>query len=643
MVLTRRNLDWWCERVILVLLVSLLVFAPMAFGAVHTWAFLVVQTLVTCIAVVWLVRLWGGHKPKLLWTPLSWVVVAFVLYAVGRYLTSEIEYVARLELIRVLLYALVFLAVTSNLYDQDSSETVTYALTIVAVFASSYAVFQFFHHSNHVWNLIAPYPGRGSGTYINPDHFAGFLELVLPLPLAFLLAGRVGVITRILLGYAVLTILAGVAVTLSRAGWVAAAAGVVLLLGFLLCHQNHRLRAALLLVVLLGGGAFFTTEILSKSVGYMRRVARPADEGPGVLDTDSRLQMWQAAVKMWRDHPVWGVGPGHYDYRFTEYRPEAFQLRPDHAHNDYLELLADWGVVGGAIVLAGVGIFIYGLVRSWPHVRREENAFGSGMSSRYAFFLGSVSGLFALAVHSLADFNLHVTADALVGVAILGMTGGNLRFATKRYWVRTKLPLQVVLSVILVSVTIYLGDQIWRRGGEMVWTARAQRLPAYSNAQAAALQKALVFEPLDGLTAYNIGECYRTQSFDGSENYAELGQKALVFYEMAGRLNPLDADSRLRAAMCLDWLGRHGESEKYYSEAESLDPNGDFVVAQVGWHYVQTGDFAAARQWSLRACKLANWDNETAKNYLLEICEPKLMDRASGRIPLLFYRSGKGN
>jgi O-antigen ligase len=642
MVFTRRNVDWWCERGILALVLGALVFAPLAFGAVYTWTFLVVQALALGVALLWLVRIWAGHKPKLLWPPLAWAVAAFVLYALARYFTADIEYAARLELIRVLLYAFLFLAVLSNLYGQEAAEAVTYTLTAVAALTASYAAAQFFHHSNHVWNEVSPYVGRASGTYISPDHFAGFLELVLPLPLAFLLAGRVGVITRLLLGYATVAILAGLAVTFSRGGWMAAAAGLFLLLGLLMCHRNHRLRAFLVLVLLLGGGVF-AARVLSNTVSYMRRVAPMEDAKGTVGDQIARFDIWSGTIHMWRDHPWWGVGPGHFDYRFREYRPERIQSRPEHAHDDYLELLADWGLAGALIVGGGIGMFVLGLRRSWPHVRREENDFGSGLSSRYAFFLGGISGLFALAVHSLVDFNLHVTANALAGVVVLGLVAGNLRFATKRYWVRARRPLQWAVTGALGALMMYFGAQIWRRGGEMIWTARAEGLPVYSNEQAAALQQALACEPADYLTAYNIGECFYHQSLDGGDNYAELAQQALKFYALGTRLNPHDAYCRLRTGMCLDWLGRHAEAEKYYSEAEQRDPNGNFVVANIGWHFLQVGDYAAARQWFMRAARLSNWANDLAKNNLFEICQPKLMDRASGRLPLSLYFDAKDN
>jgi hypothetical protein len=364
------------------------------------------------------------------------------------------------------------------------------------------------------------------------------------------------------------------------------------------------------------------------------------------MDTGSRFQMWAAAGKMWQEHPWWGVGPGLFDEHFREFRSEPIQQDAQHAHNDYMELLADWGSVGAMIVFGGIGIFIFGLVKSWPHVRREENDFGTGMSSRYALFLGAVSGLFALAVHSLIDFNLHVTANALVGVTILGLVASHLRFATNRYWLRARRPVQSAWTVVLAGFVAYVAIQAWRGAGEELWTKRAEGVPmspTYAMDQAALLEKARTFEPNNAHTDYLIGECYRRQSWDGGDNYADLAQTALKFYAQGIRANPYDNGDycHLRSGMCLDWLGRHAEAEPYYAAAEQLDPNGQFVTANIGWHYAQIGDYAAARQWLFRACKLSNWHDQTSQNYLLEICQPRLVQRASGQLPMLLFNHGK--
>jgi len=636
MVLTRKNLEWWCERGMLFLILGMLVFAPLAFGAVEPWAYLIVEGMAAGVFILWAAKLGLSPKTKILWPPLAWVVVTFTVYAVARYFTADIEYVARLEVLQVLFLAFIFFVVVNNLRGQEETEWVSYTLIGVATLIACLAVGQLLSHSDHVWNVYTGNEARAGGTYVSPNHLAGLLEMILPLALAFLLVGKVKVIPRILLGYAVMAMGMGLLVTFSRAGWVSAAVGVVLVLGTLLGHRNHRLRAMILLALLLAGGGAFVSHYLSKTAGFTHHVQVKDGDKPSNYDWTSRLKMWDAAERMWLDHPWWGVGPAHYDYRFREYRPADLQGRPDRCHNDYLNLLTDWGVVGGIIVLAGAGIFIVGLFKTWPHVRREENDFGSGQSNRFAFFLGATGGLAALAVHSTMDFNLHIPANALIGVTLLGLLASNLRFATEQYWVRAGVPLKAGLAGVLVVVAALFAVQEWRQSREVYWQARAEREGNFSPERAAALEKAFDAEPRNFKTAYDIGECYRTEGLEGGRGYQQLTQKAKDWYTRAIPLNPHDGYNYLRTGMCLDWLGEHAASEKYYSEAESRDPNGYYLVANLGWHYVQIGDYAAARQLFIRSLGLFG-NNPTAMNYLY-ICEPKLVEKASGR-PVLqaFY------
>jgi hypothetical protein len=162
----REDLDNLCERSILGLVLSILVFAPLAFGAVDAWAFLVVQALTLGVMLVWALRLWISPKPKLLWPPLCWVVLAFTLYAIARYLTADIEYVARQEMIQVVMYAFLFFAIVNNLYRQEYAQVISFTLVFLAMGIAAYAVFQYLTHSERVWNLTALYAGRGTGTYI---------------------------------------------------------------------------------------------------------------------------------------------------------------------------------------------------------------------------------------------------------------------------------------------------------------------------------------------------------------------------------------------------------------------------------------------------------------------------------------------
>lgn len=629
MFFSRKNLESWCGHGILLLMLALLVFAPLAFGAVDEWAMLVMQGMAGLVFLVWLARLWLNPKPKLLWPPLTWAVVAFAVYAVARYFTADIEYVARVEVIQVLLLAAVFLVVVNNLYGQAEVQAVSFTLITLGTLISGYAVAQLATHSTRVWNLYSDYHGRAGGTYISPNDLAGLLDMLVPLTLGYLLAGRVGMVARILLAYALAAMLLGLSVTFSRTGWVATGLGILFVLSVLVCHRHYRLRALVLLLLLLAGGGLFVSKYLSKTEDFQQRVIKPVDTGPGVIDFDTRYELWLAADRMWMDHFWFGVGPAHFDYRFPKYRPVLIQQRPDRAHNDYLNLLTDWGVTGGGLVLVGIGIFIYTLLKTWPHVRRPDADFKHSQSNRFAFFVGASGGLFALAAHSAADFNLHIPANALVGVTLLALLASNVRFATGRHWLRAGWPTKLVLTGGLGVVVMAFAADGWRRGHETLWLSRASRQEIYSPEKAALLKKAFVWEPHNFSTAFEIGECLRTQSFEGGDDANALAQEAVDWYARAIHLNRYDGYSYMRTGMCLDWLGQNAAAEKYFDEAEPLDPNGYYMVEYIGWHYVQIADYTTARDYFNRAIYLSN-ESTLAQNYL-KICEKKLLERASGQ------------
>jgi tetratricopeptide (TPR) repeat protein len=129
-------------------------------------------------------------------------------------------------------------------------------------------------------------------------------------------------------------------------------------------------------------------------------------------------------------------------------------------------------------------------------------------------------------------------------------------------------------------------------------------------------------------TAYNIGEGYRTQSFKGGSDYEDLARTAMDWYARGMKLDRYDGYDDMRYGMCLDWLGHHGEAGPYFNRAEALDPNGNYTLANVGWHYVQVEDYAAARSWLARSLRLHWQDNVIGRSYL-GIAERKLVENAS--------------
>lgn len=641
--MNRELLDRWCERGILVLVLGILVYGPLGLGAVRGLEFGIIQGLTVGAMLLWVVRLWLSPRPKLFWPPICWAVLAFAAYAVIRCFTADVEYVARHEMLRVLVYSFLFFCILNNLYRQESMLVIGVTLVFLAMGIAAYAIYQFavfykFPRAPHyVWNFPSLYPGRGSGTYICPNHLAGFLEMLLPLALAYTLTGRLNATLKVLLGYAALVIVGGLVVSLSRGGWVSAAVALLVLFSVLLLRRNDWLPAAALLMITIIFGAVVLPRISALQTRFKEAVRQE------VLDRDFRYIVWRPALRMWEEHRWFGVGPGHFDIRFRAYRPESIQLKPDRVHNDYLNTLADWGIVGVVLVAAAWGLFAWGLCRSWGAVGRSPQLGGITRSNRFALLLGGTAGLAAILVHSAVDFNFQIPANAILAVTLLALLTSYLRFASERFWVSAGLWSRSLASIILVCGAGLLGWQGSRQAAEFVWLERAGEAPLNSPLQIERLKRAWAIEPTNPETTLALGEALRHESEEGSTyyegqeglDYQVLAERAMEWFGRGMRLNPWDCRNYSGYGWCLDWLERSGESPAYFARAEELDPNNYFNVVAIGLHYVKLGDFAAAKPWFERSVRLEWQNNSIASNYI-NIVDQRLQEGATNVAGLLF-------
>lgn len=619
--MTRERLDQWCEKGILGLVLGILVFGPLALGAVRATEFLVLQGFTIGILLLWAMRVWLQARLQLLCPPVCWGVLAFAIYAIVRYrmviADGDLEYVARLELIRVLIYAFLFFATVNNLHRQESIRIISIALLVLGMVISLYAVYQFLNKSHYVWGFERPqcYWKRGSGSYICPNHLAGFLEMLLPVGLAYMMTGRFGPVMKVFFGYVSLVILAGLAVSGSRGGWLAAAASLPVLFFMLMRERQYRLPALVALVALVAGGVWFATQ----SQYARERQAATTSSGE---ERDLRVLIWPAAVEIWKDNIWWGGGPAHFDHRFRAHRPETHvvQARPGHVHNDYLNTLADWGLAGAMLVTLTFLLLGWGIFSSWKFLVRSPNDFAKKRSNKSTFVLGAGAGLVAILVHSFFDFNLHLPANAILAVTLMALIACHFRFASEGHWIKAGGLLKSVTTVVLASGIFYLAAQGWQQAREQHWLRAAAARPEASPEKLTALQTAFAIEPQNFETAQAIGEQFRLQATRRDNTDPAPARAALEWYARAARLDRFDPYNPLRTGVVLHWLGRSAEAGPWFEQALKLDPNSYYVRAHMGWHYYQLGDYAKAREWFLRSLKM-NWLNNPLARYYITILD----------------------
>ncbi|MEO5801991.1 MAG: O-antigen ligase family protein [Verrucomicrobiota bacterium] len=611
----RERLDRWCERGILGLVLAILIFGPLAIGAVRTLEFVVIQALTMGVILLWIFRLWLNPQLVLFCPPICWSMLAFVLYAIVRYHLAPIEYVARLELIKILVYAFLFFAILNNLNRQESTQLLTLTLIALAFALSIFAIFQFITHHEKIWGMIKPegYVLRGSGTFINPNHFAGFVEMILPVALAYTLIGKISYAAKIILGYASLMLLVGIGLTLSRGGWIASSLALLIFFTVLLFQRQFRIHSIVGLALLLALGVVVMVKAQESHTRFKRLLASDKID-------DDRFRYWNSAIQIWREDIWLGAGPAHYDYRFRQYRPESIQGRPQYVHNDYLNTLADWGLVGLGLIASFIALFYAGVFKTWRAIRRSVNN-NHKKSNKTALVLGGSLGVLAMLFHSALDFNMHIPANAITAITLVALVTTYLRFATESFWFRWERIGKISLTIIGMAGLIYLGQQGVRQTQQELWLRRASQEEVYSDRKLALLKKAFEVEPKNFGVAYWIGEIFRTRSFYGISGYELLAQEAMQWFQRGIDSNPHDPYSYLGYGMCLDWLGKTNEAGPYFKRVSQLDPNSAFMTAHQGWHMVQLGDYARAKKYFERSENLQ--PNTLAESYL-EIIEQKM-------------------
>lgn len=265
---------------------------------------------------------------------------------------------------------------------------------------------------------------EATGTYINHNHYAGFLEMVIPFCLA--LASyefarlskrkppngwdlkRLSIQERFpqaILWLAVTILLfAALAFSKSRMGIIASSASI---LGMIIVgkFKPGSLIVAAVFVALVAamvlwiGAGPITERFASTSQEYK-------------LSQGSRLAIWRDTIQLIQKHPLAGNGLGTFPVAYTAVQTTFLGNFVNHAHNDYLEVASDLGIPVSLILFGSVGAILASSVRS---------ARSGAMNFDRAVALGCAGSIFALLLHSLTDFNLYIPANALIFSGILGL------------------------------------------------------------------------------------------------------------------------------------------------------------------------------------------------------------------------------
>jgi O-antigen ligase len=262
------------------------------------------------------------------------------------------------------------------------------------------AIVQYFTSNGKLyWFRLLPQGLVPFGPFVNHNHFAGFVELISPLGLAMLLFGAVRNDKLPLLILLSVLPIGALALSASRGGIISFLFECVLLT--LLIRKSEQRRRQLLMA----GGLALVAGFLAIWLGLGWTVERFEHSTPGDISRDRRVSIFRDTWKIVHDHPWIGTGLGTLEIVFPRYESYYDGLVVDHAHNDYLELLADTGLIGGVCALGFIALLTW---RGLSNFRAAKNPVCR------SFYSGAVVACAGLLLHSLVDFNSHIPSNALL-------------------------------------------------------------------------------------------------------------------------------------------------------------------------------------------------------------------------------------
>jgi O-antigen ligase len=377
-------------------------FAVLAHGAVEPWSESVLEIGAATLLVWWGVLFAAGVAPTIRWNWLLVPLAGFWTWGTIQFLggLTASPFLTRIECLKgAALIVLFFLAIQAFAAVEHWRGLIWF-LMVLGFAVSVQGILQHFTFNGKLyWFRELRYGGIPFGPYVNRNHFAGLIELIVPTGLAIVLlrADRRDRIPMVL----ILTLLplGALFLSASRGGMVSVMleGGLVMILVFLRRHGRHQL-AAVAVVVLLAGG-------LVSWLGVGRALDRFSSLRQMEVSETRRSEMLHDSWRIFVDHPLGGIGLGALQEVFPQYETLYDGKVVQHTHNDYVEALAETGIVGG---LFGAAFLLLLLWESWARLVTAAD------SADLAYHIGAVAACAGLLVHSLVDFNLHIPSNALI-------------------------------------------------------------------------------------------------------------------------------------------------------------------------------------------------------------------------------------
>jgi O-antigen ligase len=402
---------------------GLLLFGPLAFGAVEPWSSSIMEVGAGLLFALWAVRQVAAAELELVGNPLFLPMLLFAGLILGQLATGRTAYRADTSSIALLYcaYGLICFLVVQCVRRTSQVKALGVVLSGYGFAIATFALIQGIASNGKLYWVRTPESsGWIYGPYVNHNHYAGLMEMLTPIPLVICLTDGVRRPHKALAILAAAVMASTIFLSGSRGGMAAFAAELSLLAAFLITRQkNWRaifgigsfLVIAFGLLVWLGGGEL------------VERLASIHSGTQAELSGGTRLTIDRDSLKMFSQKPVLGWGLGVFPDTYPQFSTLSTNLQVGMAHDDYVQLLVEMGILGFTSALWFLLALFRSALKKLKHWPPDTNT---------AVTLAAMLGVTAILVHSFVDFNLQIPGNAALFYVLCVVAAMNPCFGLHR-------------------------------------------------------------------------------------------------------------------------------------------------------------------------------------------------------------------
>jgi O-antigen ligase len=404
-------------------LAGLLMFTVIAFGGRERWPLFILQAGSAVLFAFWWLNQLRTAQVNIRWNPLFAPMLGFGAVLCFQLIPGTTAYwhAVYVQSLQFFSYGIVCFLLVQTLTRNRQVRKLGTALTIFGASIAFFSVLQNLASPTKLyWLQASQFGGRVYGPYVNHNHYAGLMEMLVPIPLVFAFTRFAHQRERWMAASAAAFMGATIFLSGSRGGMIAFVTEIAVFVFFVFRERQQKSVAVLLsafVVILLG--------VIAWSGGreVKERIATLAPSKDSELSGDIRLQIDHDVFKMFRERPLLGWGEGTFAEVYPEFRSFYTDALVNAAHNDYLQVLAETGIIGFAIVIW----FLFVSIR--PALRKVQK-WTSNLNG--AVSLAGILGITGILIHSFVDFNLQIPANAVLFYSLCTLAAMEPRFSTHR-------------------------------------------------------------------------------------------------------------------------------------------------------------------------------------------------------------------